>query len=39
VDTSTGVGQDIASIFTAYVIKELGQGKFIVRRLSREDQP
>jgi len=39
VDSSTDVGQDIASIFAAYVIKELGQAEFIVRRLSREDQP
>jgi len=38
VDTSSRVGQDIASIFTAYITKELGQGKFIVRRQSQEDQ-
>ena len=38
VDTSSRVGQDIASIFTAYITKELGQGEFMVRRLSKEDQ-
>jgi len=38
VDTSTAIGQDITSIFTAYITKELGQSKFIVRRLSQEDQ-
>ncbi len=38
VDTSSRVGQDIASIFTAYITKELSQSKFIVRRLSQEDQ-
>mgnify|MGYP001339428098 CR=1 FL=1 len=35
VDTSTIVGEDIASIFTAFVAKELGQNKFFVQRLDR----
>lgn len=38
VDTSTAVGEDIASIFTAFVAKELGQKKFFVRRLGQEGQ-
>ena len=38
VDTSTAVGEDIASIFTAFIAKELGQNKFFVRRLGQEGQ-
>ena len=38
VDTSTVVGEDIASIFTAFIAKELGQNKFFVRRLNGEGQ-
>ena len=38
VGTSTVVGEDIASIFTAFLIKELGQNKFLVRRLDGQDQ-
>ena len=38
VDTSTAVGEDIASIFMAFITKELGQNKFLVHRLSGEDQ-
>jgi len=38
VDTSTVVGEDIASIFTAFLAKELGHNKFFVRPLSREAQ-
>ena len=39
VDTSTAVGEDIASIFTAFVSKELGQNKFLVHRLDKVVQP
>lgn len=38
VDTSTSVGDDIASMFTAFVSRELGQSKFLVRRLPAEVQ-
>jgi hypothetical protein len=38
VDSSTAVGDDIASIFTAFIVKELGQNKFIVKRLNGEGQ-
>jgi hypothetical protein len=38
VDTSTAVGEDIASIFTAFIAKELGQNKFFVRPLGQEGQ-
>ena len=38
VDTSTAVGDDIASIFTAFIARELGQNKFFVRRLNGEVQ-
>ena len=38
VDAATAVGEDIASIFTAFVAEELGQNKFFVRRLEQEGQ-
>ena len=38
VDSSTAVGDDIASIFTAFIAKELGRNKFLVRRLNGEVQ-
>ena len=38
VDTSTAIGEDIASIFTAFIAEELGQSKFFVRRMGQEDQ-
>ena len=38
VDAATAVGEDIASIFTAFVAEELGQNKFIVKRLNGEGQ-
>ena len=38
VDVSTVVGEDIASIFTAFIARELGQGKFLVHRLTSAGQ-
>ena len=33
VDASTAVGQIVAAVFTAYIIKEFGRDSFTVRRL------
>jgi hypothetical protein len=36
VDASTVVGQVVAAVFTAYIIKEFGRDSFTVRRLDEE---
>jgi hypothetical protein len=36
VDASTRVGQIVAAVFTAYIIKEFGRDSFTVRRLVAE---
>jgi hypothetical protein len=36
IDASTEVGQDVAGIFTSFIIKEFGPGAFIVRPLEQE---
>jgi hypothetical protein len=36
VDASTAVGQAVAAVFTAYVIREFGRDSFTVRRLVAE---
>ena len=38
VDASTDVGQDVAGIYTSFIIKEFGPDAFRVRRLDQEDR-